>query len=140
LQIADSPGKVKLLGTMKKNLHFGKNWVLNKKLDTRLVNDIVDQYSNVSLRPDWNSARMFVMVKGLIAKFSEPSLRKKLVELPDDTLLVEHTSRDKIWANGGDGKGLNYLGKMLTVIAHVLKYGNCDHMSSKLQETIHLKL
>ena len=70
------------------------------------------------------------MVKALIVKFSDPILAQRLMSLSDDDVLVEHTTRDKFWGDGGDGgkgiKGENYLGKILTALRWVLKYGNCD--------------
>lgn len=83
------------------------------------------------------------MTKVLIAKFSLPGLKDKLTSIPDDAVLVEHTSRDSIWADGGDGgtgtHGKNYLGKILTALSHVLKYGNCDKMSSEMKKKIRVK-
>ena len=36
---------------------------------------------------------------------------------------VENTKNDKIWADGGDGTGTNYLGKLLTIRLHELVTG-----------------
>jgi predicted NAD-dependent protein-ADP-ribosyltransferase YbiA (DUF1768 family) len=30
-------------------------WVLNKKTDNRLLNDLIDEYSDVQIRKDWES-------------------------------------------------------------------------------------
>jgi len=141
---ADKPMKAKMLGTQKPNNRFGKKWKLNKKNDPQLVNDLIKKYKNqVHLRPDWNKARLHVMIKALLHKFKDPVLRNKLVSIPDNALMVEHTTRDNIWGDGGDGgteeKGSNYLGKILTVLSHVLKYGNCDKMSSALRKKVKIK-
>jgi ribA/ribD-fused uncharacterized protein len=137
---ADSPMKIKLLGSQKKNLHYGKNWVLNKKTDKRLINDLVDEYMDVKIRKDWENVKVNVMIKALVYKFRIPSLRAKLVALPADTLLVEHTTRDTIWADGGDGgtgeKGKNFLGKLLTILAYVLKDKSCKKMSKELRKAV----
>ena len=139
---ADSPMKFKILGTQKKNLRWGKKWKLNKKTDYRLVNDLVDDYKDVKLRSDWDMARLLVMVKALLYKFKDPILRAKIIAIPDNALMVEHTTRDKVWGDGGDGgtgeKGTNYLGKILTAISYVLKYGNCNKMSQKIREKIRI--
>lgn len=137
---ADSPMKVKLLGSQKKNLHFGKKWVLNKKTDKRLVNDLVEEYKDLSIREDWEKVKIQVMVTALLEKFKDPILKRKLTNLPPNTLLVEHTNRDSVWADGGDGGteeiGRNYLGKILTAISYVLRDGSCQKMSEELREKV----
>lgn len=142
IAMADSPSKVKMLGTQKKNLHFGKIWKLNKK-DDRIVNDLIDEYKDVTMRKDWEKAKLIAMIEGLIAKFKNNTLASKLKSIPDNALLVEHTRRDSIWADGGDGGsgkiGTNYLGKMLTVISHTLKYGDCSRMSEELKIKVRIR-
>ncbi len=142
-KIADKPMKVKMLGTQRKNLRFGKKWKLSLKNDDRLVNDLIDEYQDVKLRKDWDKAKIQVMIKALMHKFSNPELYQKITSLPDNVLLVEHTTRDKIWGDGGDGGtgkiGSNYLGKILTVISHVYKYGSCKYMNPELRKAVRLK-
>lgn len=140
----DTPGKAKLLGTQKTNTRFGKKWKINKKTDERLVNDIVTEYSDLKLRSDWHKKRVNIMIDVLLYKFMDKTLAKKLKAIPDNALLVEHTVRDKFWADGGDGgtgkKGLNVLGKILTVISHILKYGSCEYMNPKLVKHVKIVL
>uniref|UniRef100_A0A6C0ELZ2 DNA-(apurinic or apyrimidinic site) endonuclease n=1 Tax=viral metagenome TaxID=1070528 RepID=A0A6C0ELZ2_9ZZZZ len=139
---ADSPMKVKLLGTQKKNLHYGKNWKLNKKTDDRLINDLVDKYIDLKVRPGWDRIRIDVMIRALMAKFEQPKLQHLLLGIPDNALMVEHTTRDSVWGDGGDGgsgeKGTNYLGKIITVLHHVFKYGSCDKMSKELKRKVRI--
>lgn len=142
---ADSPMKAKMLGHQKKNLRFGKKWKLNKRTDDRLVNDLVDEYSDVKMRPDWYIAGLAVMLNGLYHKFTQyPELYDLITNLPDNSYLVEHTMRDKIWADGGDGGtgkvGQNRLGKLLTALSFVLKYGSCDKMLPELQKKLKIVL
>lgn len=143
IKLADSPAKVKMLGSQRKNLRFGKSWVLNKKIDRRIVNDLVDKYSDLKIRPDWDKVKIQVMTKVLIEKFSLPGLKDKLISVPDNAILVEHTSRDSVWADGGDGgtgtRGKNYLGKILTALSYVLKYRNCDKMPPEMKKKIRVK-
>jgi len=136
---ADTPMKVKCLGTQKKH-HYGKSWKINKKTDQRLLFDILDEYKNITIRTDWEAVKINVMIKALIAKFQQKDLCAKITSIPDNALLVEHTTRDNVWADGGDKgteeKGSNYLGKILTVLSHVLKYGNCNKMNSSLKKAV----
>ena len=60
--------------------------------------------------------------------------------IKDNDYLVEHTTRDKIWGDGGDKgtdeKGSNLLGKLLTSLHHVMKYENCDNMPEEIKNKI----
>jgi ribA/ribD-fused uncharacterized protein len=65
------------------------------------------------LRPDWDAVKDEVMLKAVRAKFTQhPDLRRQLLET-GDRKLVEHTSNDSYWADGGDGSGRNRLGELL---------------------------
>ena len=118
---------------------------MNKKTDHRLVNDLVDEYKDLRYRSDWNVAGVAVMLNGLYHKFTQyPDLYRILTEVPDNTYFVEHTSRDRIWADGGDGGtgkvGQNRLGKILTALSFCLKYGDCEKMSPELKDRIKIRL
>lgn len=64
-------------------------------------------------RADWYKIREDVMLDILRAKFNQhPDLTQRLLAT-GDAYLVEHTDRDSYWADGGDGKGKNILGKLL---------------------------
>lgn len=142
ISIADSPAKVALLGRQKVNMHFGKNWKVNKLTDHRLVNDVVKEYKNKAiLRKDWDqdSVKINVMLTGLIAKFNQyPELRENLKKIPEGTLLVEHTNRDSYWGDGGDGSGKNVLGKLLTALSIQLK--NSDKLEHQVVLEIFRKI
>ena len=54
-----------------------------------------------------------IMVEANRAKFSQnPVLRAKLIATGNDEL-IEHTKRDPLWGDGGDGTGANALGRAL---------------------------
>jgi ribA/ribD-fused uncharacterized protein len=68
------------------------------------------------LRRDWESAKVAVMRKAVRAKFTQhPDLRASLLAT-GDAKLVEHTENDTYWADGGDGSGKNWLGRILMEI------------------------
>ena len=76
-------------------------------------------------RSDWDSVKDDVMLKALRLKFMQhDKLRRKLLETGDKTL-IEHTSNDSYWGDGGDGSGRNMLGKLLMQVRRDLraKYG-----------------
>ena len=68
------------------------------------------------LRKDWEKVKDDVMRDAVRAKFNQyPELGKILTET-GDAELIEHTKNDSYWADGGDGKGKNMLGKILMEI------------------------
>lgn len=138
IKVADKPMKTKMLGRQRKDMRWGKTWQLALRKDTRLVNDLIDEYSDVTMRPDWNTASVHAMIKALIVKFKDPKLRKELMSIPDNAVLVEHTRRDKVWGDGGDGSGTNYLGKILTALSWYLKYGDCERMPKAVRKAIRI--
>ncbi len=65
------------------------------------------------VRSDWDAVRDEVMLAALRAKFTQhPDLRAQLLAT-GDAQLVEHTTNDRYWADGGDGSGQNRLGQLL---------------------------
>ncbi len=65
------------------------------------------------LRPDWESVKDDIMREALRAKFTQhPQLRSLLLST-GDAQLIEHTTNDRYWADGGDGSGKNRLGELL---------------------------
>ncbi|MCA9178970.1 MAG: NADAR family protein [Planctomycetales bacterium] len=66
-----------------------------------------------SLRRDWESMKDNVMRDAVLAKFMQhPELRELLLGT-GEAKLVEHTSNDSYWGDGGDGSGKNRLGQIL---------------------------
>lgn len=54
------------------------------------------------------------MYKGLVEKFTKHEALKQKLLGTGDRKIVEHTDRDKYWADGGGGgKGKNRLGELL---------------------------
>ena len=72
------------------------------------------------VRQDWSSVKDDVMLKALRVKFSDDDLKRKLLETGKKKL-VEHTSNDSYWGDGGDGKGRNRLGELLMKVRDELK-------------------
>ena len=75
------------------------------------------------LRKDWERMKDGIMLEALRAKFEQhPDLKQLLLDTGDATL-VEHTSKDRYWADGGDGTGLNRLGLLLMQVRSELRSG-----------------
>jgi ribA/ribD-fused uncharacterized protein len=65
------------------------------------------------LRPDWESVKDAVMRKAVEAKFTQHESLRTLLLSTGDARLVEHTTKDSYWGDGGDGGGRNRLGEIL---------------------------
>jgi len=65
------------------------------------------------LRSDWETVKDSIMYRALKAKFDSKEDLKKILLSTGDAQLIEHTSNDNYWADGGDGTGLNKLGVLL---------------------------
>jgi ribA/ribD-fused uncharacterized protein len=64
-------------------------------------------------RSDWEEVKYEIMKKCIIEKFRQhEDIRKKLLNT-GDAKLIEHTKKDSVWGDGGDGTGTNLLGKCL---------------------------
>lgn len=73
------------------------------------------------LRRDWEAVKDNVMLTALRAKFSQhPELAQRLLAT-GAAQLVEHTSQDHYWADGGDGTGRNRLGQLLMQVREELR-------------------
>jgi len=78
------------------------------------------------LRKDWEMVKDSIMKDAVRAKFTQyPDLRYILIET-GNVELVEHTTNDNYWADGGDGTGKNMLGKILMEVREELRIQKQD--------------
>jgi N-glycosidase YbiA len=73
------------------------------------------------LRPDWESVKDQVMLEAVRAKFTQHKDLKAILLGTGDAVLVEHTTNDSYWADGGDGSGKNMLGRILMQVREELR-------------------
>lgn len=73
------------------------------------------------MRPDWEKVKDELMYEAVFQKFSQNTLLGDLLIATAEKKLVEHTSRDKYWGDGGDGTGKNKLGEILMRVRRVLR-------------------
>jgi N-glycosidase YbiA len=65
------------------------------------------------IRDDWEMIKESVMYKAVKCKFIQhPKIMHGLLQTKD-FFIIEHTSNDDYWGDGGDGKGKNRLGVIL---------------------------
>ena len=65
------------------------------------------------LRKDWESVKDRIMYEAVTAKFTQHADLREILLATGDSLLVEHTTNDAYWGDGGDGSGKNRLGQIL---------------------------
>lgn len=65
------------------------------------------------LRKDWESVKDNIMYDAVLAKFTQYEGLKKLLLSTGDAKLIEHTTNDSYWGDGGHGRGRNMLGIIL---------------------------
>jgi ribA/ribD-fused uncharacterized protein len=70
----------------------------------------------VTLRPDWEKAKIRLMTEILKVKFSIPRLKKKLLATGDAYLEETNDWGDHFWGANKKGYGKNWLGKCLMEI------------------------
>jgi ribA/ribD-fused uncharacterized protein len=68
------------------------------------------------LRTDWNAVKDDIMREAVMAKFLQHASLLKLLASTGEAEIVEHTKNDSYWGDGGDGSGLNMLGRILTEV------------------------
>lgn len=73
------------------------------------------------LRSDWESVKDEIMRAAVSAKFSQYSELRDILLATGDAQLVEHTTNDNYWADGGDGTGRNMLGVILMEVREQLR-------------------
>jgi len=73
------------------------------------------------LRMDWESVKDQVMRQAVLAKFTQHDELKALLLSTGNAKLVEHTTNDSYWGDGGDGSGKNRLGLILMEVREQLR-------------------
>ena len=82
-------------------------------------------------REDWQIVKDDIMRRAVRAKFAQnPELLAKLLAT-GDARLIEHTSTDAYWGDGGDGTGLNRLGEILMDIRDELRHECCKSQENE---------
>ena len=73
------------------------------------------------LRRDWERVKDGIMREAVLAKFTQHADVRAVLLGTGDAELVEHTSNDSYWGDGGDGSGKNKLGKILMSVRDELR-------------------
>jgi len=76
------------------------------------------------LRRDWESVKDEIMFEAVLAKFTQHEDLRKMLLATGGAEIIEHTSKDSYWGDGGDGSGRNMLGKTLMLVREELRKGD----------------
>ena len=113
IQSTDSPMKCVILGQQKIKGGYAGKWVVNKLTDDRTLNDVIHQYSDLAILPDWHTDRDDIMYTALTFKFTQNKDLEKMLIKTGTTEIIEASPRDNYWGWGADKQGKNMLGKIL---------------------------
>jgi hypothetical protein len=96
----------------------GARWAWQKKLK-----EVREEYENdIHFDPvEWNKRRDSVMLKALIAKFTQDEHCKQVLLSTGNAILSENTSRDPYWGNGGDLSKVGKLGELLMKVRDMIR-------------------
>jgi len=75
---------------------------------------------NRPLRRDWEVVKDNLMREAVLAKFTQHAKLRELLLGTGDAKIIEHTTNDNYWGDGGDGGGKNMLGKILMEVREKL--------------------
>ena len=72
------------------------------------------------IKENWDSIRNKIMYDVCYQKFTQHTELKEILLSTKGCWLVEHTSNDNYWGDGGNGSGKNRLGKILMFVREVI--------------------
>lgn len=119
---ADTPNKIFLLANQKKGGGYKSKWIVSKETMNVPINQVVDQYKDVKIRPDWEEIKLDVMRRALYAKFTQHTDLSELLVSTGSSQIMEDSPRDNYWGIGEDGTGSNWLGRLLMELRDQLKH------------------
>jgi len=103
---AKTPNIAKILAQQKTGGGYAWRTALNAPITASLA-------AGIRPRPDWDVHRNSVMEQAVAAKFEQNQALRAHLLATGDAHLVEASPRDSYWGEGADGKGQNWLGRIL---------------------------
>ena len=88
-------------------------------------------------RGDWEEVKIDVMRVALCAKFTQHGRLFDLLKSTGERDLVEHTTKDNFWGDGGDGSGENMLGELLMEVRKMILQGKLEKSENCSNEGYH---
>lgn len=78
----------------------------------------------VKIVDNWDKKKDNIMFQGVLTKFKQHTDLREFLLKTGNSKLIEHTENDSYWGDGGNGNGLNKLGKILMKVRTILKEEN----------------
>ncbi len=78
------------------------------------------------LRPDWEAVKDEIMREAVRAKFTQHDDLRATLLATGTAPIVEHTTNDAYWGDGGDGSGRNRLGQILMEVREELRVARTE--------------
>ncbi|MBX9678983.1 MAG: NADAR family protein [Gemmataceae bacterium] len=76
------------------------------------------------IRPDWHQVKLEVMETAVRAKFRQDQSLQALLAATGDAEIVEDSAYDSFWGIGPDGRGENWLGRILMKVRQEIRKGS----------------
>jgi len=97
------------------------------------LKSIIQEYSDVSVREDWDNVRNNIMRKAVYSKFYQNKNLQELLLSTFPKKIIEASPRDSYWGYGKNKKGNNMLGKILEEVRYILlvNFRNKNPQSNK---------
>jgi hypothetical protein len=96
------------------------------------------QSRRIPLRSDWERVKEEVMMEALMAKFTQHGKLGSLLKATGNRLLVERTSNDRYWGDGGNYSGKNRLGYCLMRVRQQLNAATTTRSDTSAASTTDL--
>ncbi len=80
----------------------------------------------LEIRPDWEKIKLSIMYELCQSKFSIPALEKALLETGEELLIEGNNWGDTFWGVS-NGKGKNFLGKILMMTREQIRIRHLQH-------------
>jgi ribA/ribD-fused uncharacterized protein len=92
-----------------------------RKANSPMIAARLGRSRKLPLRRDWESVKVAIMREAVLAKFTQHADLKVILMRTGVAKIVEHTTNDSYWGDGGDGSGKNMLGIILMEVREKLR-------------------
>ncbi len=105
-----------------------------RKAKTPMIAARLGRDRKKKLRRDWESVKDNIMRDAVLAKFSQHQELRDVLLATGEAKLVEHTTNDGYWGDGGDGSGKNMLGRILMQVRDKLREQESEQSGNEESE------
>jgi ribA/ribD-fused uncharacterized protein len=111
----------------------GDMWLKIATTKSPMIAARIGRSRKVPIRADWEAIKDEVMRTAVRAKVMQHADVRETLLSTGDAAIVEHTSNDRYWGDGGDGSGKNMLGRILMEVRAELTHdGPYDELAKAM--------